>query len=125
MVLCINIAKYKVASKLPAYVPDISSLAFENACLKNTRKPLRKQKLKVNNRMRSLESILQSIDDFEIIVEIEKFYLKMKNKLPNENRRANFLAFKIKTGMYSVETDMQKIPRLRHTKNPKIRCIRV
>lgn len=81
----------------------MSNLGFENACLKNARKPLRKQKLKVNKRMRSLESIITnrnvSANKFEIAPENVKFYLKMKNKLPNEKRRANFLAFSISTGM--------------------------
>lgn len=45
-VLCINNAKYSVPTKLPAYVPDRTSLGFENACRKNTKKPLKKQKLK-------------------------------------------------------------------------------
>lgn len=46
-VLCMNIAKYNVPTKLPAYVPDRSSLDLENACLKNSKNPLRKQKLKL------------------------------------------------------------------------------
>lgn len=45
IVLCIIIAKYRVAVKLPAYVPDNGSLDFENACRKNIMKPLKKQKL--------------------------------------------------------------------------------
>lgn len=48
-------------------------------------------------------------------------YLKMKNKLPNENRSANFLAFKISTGKYSVDNDIQNMPMPRHIRNPNIR----
>lgn len=48
-VLCTNIAKYSVARRLPAYVPESISLGRENACLINIKNPLRKQKLKSEN----------------------------------------------------------------------------
>lgn len=46
----------------------------------------------------------------------------MKNKLPNENNNANFLAFNINTGIYNVDKDIQNIPKPMQTTNPKIRC---
>lgn len=55
---------------------------------------------------------------------IDFAYLIMKNRLPNENKSANFLAFSISTGIYSVDNDMQKMPRLTHTKKPNILCSR-
>lgn len=49
IVLWRNRAKYNVAIRLPAYVPDTNRRDFENACRKNTMKPVRKQKLYKGN----------------------------------------------------------------------------
>lgn len=72
--------------------------------------------------------LLLNLNDSGLMIQNHKLrqdyaYLTIKNKLPNENKRANFLAFSINTGIYRVESDMQKIPRPKHTKNPIIRCI--
>lgn len=69
---------------------------------------------------------MKIIDKNQFCTEIVFFflYLKIKNTLPNENKSANFLAFKINTGKYNVDNDIQNIPIPKHIKNPNIRCKR-
>lgn len=51
-------------------------------------------------------------------------YLRIKNTLPRENKRANFLAFNINTGKYKVDRVIQNMPRPMHIRKPNILCSR-